>query len=90
MQEEDKRWMSAEYLGILDKADQIRREFKDRPRALEFITGIITDLFVDWHKFHGNDVKHKIPELNQFLTLEYSYEGLVQLFNLQPPSNPRL
>lgn len=31
------------------------QEFKGRPRALEYLSGIITDLFVDWHKFKGDE-----------------------------------
>ena len=59
-----------EYRGILDNAKRIQDEFKDRPRALAYICGIVTDLYVDWHKYNGRDLKHKIPELEQFLELQ--------------------
>lgn len=33
----------------------VKQEFKGRPRALEYLSGIITDLYVDWHKFQGTE-----------------------------------
>ena len=33
-----------------------KQEFKGRPRALEYMSGIITDLYVDWHKFKGTEI----------------------------------
>mmetsp|Transcript_26862 Transcript_26862/g.33595 ORF Transcript_26862/g.33595 Transcript_26862/m.33595 type:complete len:726 (-) Transcript_26862:330-2507(-) len=80
MQEDDNQWMFEEYCEILKNADAIRAEFKDRPRALEFLSGIITDLFVDQHKFRGHDVKHKIPDLHAILR-NYKYEDLLDFFN---------
>ena len=43
-----------------------RKEFKARSKSLEFLTGIITDLFVDWHRLKGIDSRvtsQRIPEL---------------------------
>ncbi|KAG5178282.1 hypothetical protein JKP88DRAFT_330058 [Tribonema minus] len=57
------------YAGILANATMKKKararvaEFKARPRALEYVGGIITDLFVDWHKLQGHDVKHRIPDV---------------------------
>jgi Bardet-Biedl syndrome 7 protein len=80
MQEADASWMSPEYQYVLDNADQIRAQFKERPRALEFIAGIVTDLFVDFHKFRGHNAKHKIPELQQLLS-NYCYEDVLAFFD---------
>ena len=47
------QWLSQEYREILKNAKRIQDEFKDRPRALAYIIGIVTDLYVDWHKYNG-------------------------------------
>eukprot|EP00903_Cladosiphon_okamuranus_P008387 g8063.t1 len=83
MQEPETPWMFDEYRYILDNADQIKKEFKRRPRALEYISGIITDLYVDWHKFKGDDARHRIPELENLL-VQYNYKRLVAFFLKRP------
>jgi len=80
MQEADRAWLFPEYADVLRNAEALRAEFKDRPRALEFLSGIITDLFVDQHKFKGHDVKHKIPDLHAVLR-DYDYDTLLAFFN---------
>ena len=79
-QEDDTRWMSSHYAEIVANADRIRAEFKERPRALQYLSGIVTDLFVDRYKFKGADVKHKIPELQQLLCA-YDFDRLVEFFS---------
>ena len=72
---------------MLDNEAQLRSEYKDRTRALAFVVGIICDLFVDWYKLQlgGQDVRHKISELENFLTTQYSYQGLCEMwFQLAP------
>ncbi|CAM9658675.1 unnamed protein product, partial [Pylaiella littoralis] len=83
MQEPETPWMFDEYRYILDNAERIKKEFKGRPRALEYMSGIITDLYVDWHKFKGDDARHRIPELENLLT-QYSYIKLVAFFLKRP------
>lgn len=65
MQETDKAWMSDEFSVMLRDQELIRKEFKQRDKSLEYLSGIITDLFVDWNRLQGLDVKHKIPQLQQ-------------------------
>ena len=45
----------------------VRREFADRARSLEHLSGIVTDLFVDWHRLHGRDSRNKIPDLQRVI-----------------------
>ena len=49
--------MSQDYLDILENADQLRKDFENQPRALEHLSGIVTDLYVDNHKFKGHNVR---------------------------------
>ncbi len=83
LQEADSRtWMAPALQNMLDNEAKLRSEFKDRTRALAFIVGIICDLFVDWYKLMlgGQDVRPRIPELEAFLTTQYSYQGLSEMW----------
>ena len=55
------RWMSEEYRNIAKDATQLAKELETQPRAVEYLSGIITDLFVDKHKFKGHNVRR--PQL---------------------------
>jgi Bardet-Biedl syndrome 7 protein len=44
---------------------QVEREFKRQPRQLEYLHGIVKDLFIDFHKFKGTNVKHRVGQLEQ-------------------------
>lgn len=41
----------------MEHGEKFQREFKNRPRALEMLYGLVTDLFVDKHKFKGHNVR---------------------------------
>ncbi|KAJ1416466.1 hypothetical protein B484DRAFT_454267 [Ochromonadaceae sp. CCMP2298] len=56
-------WLSDEYKQILGAQETIRREFKSRDKSLEYLSGIITDLFVDWYRLQGVDAKQHLPRL---------------------------
>ena len=56
-----------------------RKEFKNRARALEYLTGIITDLFVDWHRLRGVEARHRIPQLQQVI-LSADFDALMGQF----------
>jgi Bardet-Biedl syndrome 7 protein len=80
LQENNPVWLSAEYREILAQQESIRREFKSRTRALEYLCGIITDLFVDWHRIQGNtDVRRKLPQLQQ-LIVSSNVQALIKYF----------
>jgi Bardet-Biedl syndrome 7 protein len=72
--------MSSEYKQTLTNADALKKEFENQPRALEYLSGIVTDLYVDNHKFKGHNVTHKIPELLQLLQ-NYDYDAVVRFFS---------
>lgn len=58
-----------------------RQEFKNRARSLEYLSGIITDLYVDWHRLHGVDTRRKIGELQKkIMTSTEDFEGLISAF----------
>mmetsp|Transcript_298 Transcript_298/g.283 ORF Transcript_298/g.283 Transcript_298/m.283 type:complete len:734 (-) Transcript_298:90-2291(-) len=78
IQENDLRWLSIEYNEIIRDQENIRKEYAQRAKTLERLTGIITDLYVDWHKLHGVDARSNIPTL-QSLVLNGSFNEFYQM-----------
>ena len=56
-------WLTAEYANLYRDSAQIRAEVKSRHKRLEYISGIITDLHVDWHRLRGVDARGRLPEV---------------------------
>lgn len=79
MQEDEMSFLAPEYLEVIDNKDKIQKEFKDRPRQLHTLFGIVTDLYVDNAKFAGRDAKGDIRQLNQLLH-NYNYEQVLAFF----------
>jgi hypothetical protein len=50
---------------VLEKTTAIEAEFKRQPRQLEYLHGIVKDLFIDYHKFKGANVKHRVPQVGR-------------------------
>eukprot|EP00667_Euglena_gracilis_P004971 EG_transcript_5000 len=67
MQEQDVSFMSQQYKEILDTAKSIESEFELQPRRLEFLHGIVKNLYTDKYKFKGQNVSHKLPVLQGLL-----------------------
>jgi len=67
MQEDDVSFLAPEFAAVLENQEKIQEEFKVQPRQLEYLHGIVKDLFIDWHKFKGANVKQKIGILEQLL-----------------------
>lgn len=54
----------------------LRKEYASREKTLESIIGIITDLFVDWYKLKGRDVRHMIPQVQEVI-LNGNFDAIV-------------
>lgn len=72
-------FLTAEYQEIIRNADDIVKQYKAAPRHLDFLKGIITDLFVDKHKLSGKTAQTKIPGLLSLLD-NYEFNKLLQYF----------
>lgn len=35
---------------------------------MQYLSGILTDLFADWNRLHGVDARQKLPALQQLIT----------------------
>lgn len=51
---------------VLENTAAIEAEFKRQPRQLEYLHGIVKDLFIDYHKFKGSNVKHRVPQVSRY------------------------
>lgn len=60
-------WLSEECRGILAAQESIRAQAKTRTRSLQHLAGIVTDVFVDYHRIQGIDAKHHIGALQALL-----------------------
>lgn len=72
-------WMAPEYQHILARQEQILSEFKASPKALNYLAGILTDLYVDLCKFRGTNVKQNLPRLYQLIE-HYHFDSLVDFY----------
>jgi Bardet-Biedl syndrome 7 protein len=72
-------WISPEYRNILENATKITAEFKTSPKALNYLAGILTDLYVDYCKFRGRNAKQNLPRLYQLIE-HYHYDSLLEFF----------
>jgi len=79
MQEPDTSFLAPEYLEILENEEQIKSELKEQPGRLQFLYGIITDLYVDNFKFKGQNVTQHVPQLQRALE-DYSLDVILAFF----------
>lgn len=55
-------------------------EHKQQPRQLEYLHGIVKDLFIDFHKFKGSNVKNRLPQLENLLR-NYDMDSLIHFIS---------
>ena len=79
LQEPDTSFLAPEYVEILDNEEQIKRELKEQPGRLQFLYGLITDLYVDNFKFKGQNVTQHVPQLQRTLH-DYSLDAVLAFF----------
>lgn len=75
----DTTFLTDEYKEIVDNADLLKEEFKKQPCHLERLYGMITDLYIDRHKFKGQNVKNKVSQLINILD-NYDLNQLLEFF----------
>jgi len=68
------------YIEVLKHAPTIRAEFAQMPRQLDYLVGIVIDLYADKYKFKGVNVQQRLPQLDRLLRIDYSFEALAQFF----------
>ena len=81
MQENDVSFLAPEYVEIIENEAKIRKELKEQPGRLQFLHGIVTDLFLDKFKFKGQNGAAQAPQLQRLLQHDYSLPALLQFFD---------
>ncbi len=80
--EDDTRWLEEEYRYIHEHADELRKEHAKAPQALQYLTGVVADFFVDAMKARGIDGKPQLEKLDQLLlAASYDLEKLIAFFS---------
>jgi len=77
--EELSSFLQPSYIEILRDSDKIEAALKSAPRHLDFLRGIVTDLFVDMHKLQGRSAQARVPQLLAILE-DYNFEKLLAAF----------
>jgi len=78
--EDNISFLSADFHDIVKNADTIAAEFKVAPRHLDFLRGIVTDLYMDKLKLAGKRPnQQQIPQLLDILN-NYKFSNLVSAF----------
>ena len=78
-----------EYAEILRNQEAIRQGYKKRERSLEVLSGIVTDLYVDWHRLNGSDCRSTIGALQEVImtTAGTDFDSLITaFFHGNPPT----
>jgi Bardet-Biedl syndrome 7 protein len=73
------RFLQPSYISILRDSDAIESKLKSAPRHLDFLRGIVTDLFVDMHKLQGRSAQARVPQLLAILE-DYNFDKLLAAF----------
>lgn len=79
LQEPSIDFLSPGYKVVLEQAERIQAEFKLHPTNLEYLHGVVSKLFMDKHKFKGEDARNKLPLLHQVLS-KYDFMSMVSFF----------
>ena len=73
-------WMHPEYSEILRDKDLIGREWTLQEKSLQSIIGTLQDMFVDWWKLKGQDVRRRLPQFHQMLLSAPTQEQILEFF----------
>lgn len=68
--------LGAEYMHVLKRKNEIIDAYNISPMLLDRLIALITDLYVDFNKIKGVNVKLKIPELVALIN-DYNYKTLI-------------
>lgn len=84
--EEEMYCLCADYRALLVNKDQIMIDYETDKVITNRLFGVLTDLYVDWFKLKGLDVKQKIPQLLNMLD-KYDFKELMAFFDVDLEDN---
>lgn len=68
--------LGAEYIDVLKRKNEIIAAYNKSPLILDRLIALITDLYIDFNKIKGVNVKLRIPELVAIVN-DYDYKTLI-------------
>lgn len=71
------------YLDILEREKEIREDIKVAPQHLEFLKGVVVDLFVDMHKLITGAMPKSNEQCERALE-SYDFDSLLLAFKNTP------
>ncbi|XP_026686439.1 Bardet-Biedl syndrome 7 protein homolog isoform X2 [Diaphorina citri] len=71
-----------EYQQILRDEKNIKQQYKKQTNLFKHLCKAVMNLYLDWHKHKGVNVKGKLPQLESILNSNYSLDNVIQFFDL--------
>lgn len=71
--------LGSEYIHILKRKNEIIDSYNKSPMVLDRLIALITDLYVDFNKIKGANVRLRIPDLVAIIK-DYDYKTLIAFF----------
>lgn len=79
--DEEMYCLCQDYRDLLINKDQIQEKYNQDKEFSNRLFGVLTDIYVDWFKLKGLDVKQKIPTLLEHLD-KYDFKDLMEFFEI--------
>lgn len=80
--EEDMEVLCKEWRDIYTNQKEITQNVGKDRALVDRLHGFLTDLFIDWNKFRGSNVKSKLQQFLQLLE-NYEHDAVVQFFGVK-------
>lgn len=77
--DDELRSLGSEYIHILKRKNEIIDSYNKSPMVLDRLIALITDLYVDFNRIKGANVKLRIPDLVAIIK-DYDYKTLIAFF----------
>lgn len=71
--------LSEKYKNLLMNKNVIETSYKNEGSNLKRLNGIMTDLYIDKHKFKGINVKSKIEQLSELLK-NFHFDEIIKFY----------
>lgn len=81
-QEGDTSFLHPEYARALSRAETLRLEHAQMPRQLEYMIGVVADLYMDRQKLKGISGQHQLSALDHMIRTDYSEKALREFFQV--------
>jgi hypothetical protein len=81
-------WMSHDYCDIVRNKEIIEKEWNRQSKRLQHIVGTLSDMYVDWWKLKGHDVRDRLADFNAVLMQATEPASILDMFLNQHAGSP--